>query len=338
MSRRPPSAPNITSTRRRHAIAVVAATVAMTAATMAFPAPSLASGALPSATTLTVTPKSSTAGTAVTLQATVKVLGLNGLGVTPTGSVTFTSTNGSATAQLGSAPLSACLLSQCTARLVTTTLPIGTKSVTASYPGDGLVGPSSGTAAATVAPNPAPGPSSTVVCYAGQPCDTGTVSTGQTHTSVDVSTPASSSTQALSASMAAGQLHCPPSGTPDGDGDDDDAAPFPGDVATFSSTAADVSKTVRYTGTGTVGTLMRHQYNEHTAYVGCYGSVTQFNGFTAGSYGPAPFNSADGLYEAQLPNCATHGGQRPCFTNSAGSGTTDSYVVQTLPGDPKYIG
>jgi hypothetical protein len=292
---------------------------------------------LPSSTTVSASPSSSYAGTPVTLTATVGVLGQNGLGITPTGSVKFTSTNGSATVTLGSASLGSCLLTQCTATLTTSSIPVGTVSVTASYPGDSLVGPSSGSTPVTVAPNPSPGSSSTVVCYAGQPCDTGPVSTGQ-KTSADVSAPPSSSTQTLSATTTTQQLHCAPAGKPDGDGDDDDSTPFPGDLVTFSDTATDVGKTLKYTGTGSTGSLMLHQYQEHTAFVGCYGSTSDFYGYTGGKYGLAPFNAQDGLFEAQLSNCALHSGQKPCFTNTQGSGTTDTYNVFTPAGDPKYIG
>jgi hypothetical protein len=235
------------------------------------------------------------------------------------------------------------LLTACKATLKTNLVPVGTTSATASYPGDGLVGPSSGSASLTVTAPATPGASSTVVCYAGQPCDTGKVQRSTSSTSADVSTPGSASAQTLSASMSTGQLHCPPSSTggPDGDGDDDDGV-FSGDLVTFSSSATDVGKTLKYTGTGNTAKLMKHNVAEHPAFAGCFGSPTQFNGYTTGVYGPAPFNAADGLYEAQLPSCSTHGGQKPCFTNSStttGSTTSsDTYTVLTLPGDPKYIG
>src|SRR5581483_6846352 len=175
------------------------------------------------------------------------------------------------------------------------------------YPGDSLSKASAGTAIVLVTPNTSPGTSATVVCYAGQPCDTGTVSSPDTTQTLDVKTPASSQNQAVSGSLAPGQLHCVPPAVPhDNDNDEDDGAPFPGDLATFSSTATDVGKTVTYTGTGTLGTLMRHEYSEHTNRIGCFGSTTQFNGYTNGVYGPAPFVASDGLFEAQLSNCANN--------------------------------
>ena len=324
---------------RRHRIALIASTAAALTATALMYSPGAhAAGPLSTSTAVTATPSSSTEGTAVTLKATVKVLGLGGLGITPKGSVTFTASNGSATAGLGSAVLSPCFLSSCDASLVTSSLPVGTTSVKASYPGDSFTKASAGSAIVAVIANPSPGSSSTVVCYSGQPCDTGTITSTQGSQTLDVSTPASASNQAVSGSLGAGELHCQIAGTPDNDNDEDDGVPFPGDLATFTSTATDVGKTIRYTGTGTLGSLMRHEYSEHTLYVGCFGAPHPFNGYSNGIYGPAQFVAADGLYEAQLSNCANNSGAQPCFTNVAGTGTTDTYVVKAAAGDPKFIG
>jgi hypothetical protein len=301
-------------------------------------APATAAGPLPSTTTVTAKPASSTVGTQVTLSATVSVLGLPGLGVTPTGSVAFTATNGIATAALGSALLGPCLLTACTATLTTTSLPVGTRSVRGTYGGDVLLGTSSGTAPVTVAPNPNPGRSATVTCYAAQPCDTGVI-TG-TSTTLRVVVDPSAGNQTVTASLDhGGQLHCVFGGRPDRDGDSDDGVPFEGDLATFSSTAADASKTIYYTGSGSVGARMLHEYIEaRTLYAGCYGAPHAFLGYVGGVYTNAKFVPADGLFEAQLSNCANNGGQRPCFTNIQGPGSTDTYRVRTQPGDPKFIG
>ena len=326
---------------RKRALRRPAAAAALAAAAMVValtPSPSSAAGVLPSSTTLAVSPKSSVVGTTVTLTATVKVLNSNGLGVTPTGSVTFTSTNGSQTVTLGSAPIGSCLLTTCTATLKSNAVPIGTTSATATYPGDSLVGPSQGSTALTVTAPTTTSSSSTVICYAGQPCDTGKVQRATSTTSADVSNSGSSSTQTLSASMSTQTLHCPPSGGdgPDGDGDDDDGT-FTGDLVTFSGTATDVGKTLKYTGTGNTGKVMKHNVTEHPKFAGCYGSTNQFFGYTGGVAGPAPFNATDGLYEAQLPSCSTVSNQPPCFTNSSTS-TSDTYTVLAPAGDPKYIG
>jgi hypothetical protein len=160
-------------------------------------------------------------------------------------------------------------------------------------------------------------------------------------TKLDVLSSPSANTQTVSASVSTGNLHCQPAGGgTDGDGDDDDGV-FVGALATFSSTAPDSTKTITYTGTGTAsgttGAIMLHQYQEHTAYAGCYGSTADFTGYTHGVLGAAPFVAADNLFEAQLPNCANKGATKPCFTNvSTASG--DQYVVQTPAGDPKLQG
>lgn len=323
--------------RRRVAVGAVAA-AALAATALALAPGAVAAGLLPTSTTVVATPSSSTEGTAVTVKATVKVLGLGGLGITPKGSVAFTATNGVATASLGSATLSPCLLSSCTAVVVTSSIPVGTTSVTAAYHGDALSKPSSGTVAVLVMANASPGSSATVLCYAGQPCDTGTITSTNGDQTLDVSTPASANNQAVSGSLSAGQLHCQIPLQPDNDTDEDDGVAFPGDLATFSSTATDVGKTIRYGGTGTLGTLMQHEYSEHTSFVGCFGASHPFNGYSNGVYGAAPFVAADGLYEAQLSNCANNSGAMPCFTNVAGTGSSDTYVIQAAAGDPKFIG
>lgn len=301
-----------------------------------------AAGGLPSSTTLAVAPQSSTAGTQVTLTATIKVLGLNGLGVTPTGSVAFTAKNaGGATVGLGSGTVGACLLTVCKATLTTSFIPVNTVSVTASYGGDGLVAPSSGSHAVTVSQPTNPGSSSMVTCYPGQACDTGTMTSTDNTTKLDVKTGASSGSQTVAGSLGNGTLHCiepaEAGEAPPGDRDDDDGV-FVGALATFSSTANDVTKTITYTGTGSTGATMNHQLQEHPNRAGCYGSVTQFKGFTHGTYGNATFNAADGMYEAILGTCSFTHNVLPCMKGVSGSGTTYSYVVTAPPGDPKIIG
>ena len=108
---------------------------------------------------------------------------------------------------------------------------------------------------------------------------------------------------------------------------------------TFSSTAADASKTIDYTGTGSVGAEMLRAYiAAHALFAGCYGAPHPFQGYVNGVYTDAVFVPGDGLFEAQLSNCANNSGQRPCFTNIQGAGSTDTYQVRTQPGDPKFIG
>lgn len=290
-----------------------------------------------STTSVAVLPATQVAGQNVKMTATIKVIGLPNLGIVPAGSVTFTSTNSiGGTANLGTKYFG-CLAFPCKISLGSTKIPVGTVSVTATYSGEPHVTGSSGSTPLTITPNPAPtGTTQTVTCYSGQPCDSGTVTSSDDTTTVQVTSDPSTGNQTLSVSTGKGTLHCKAVAENDGDGDDDDGV-FVGALATFSSTATDVSKTITYTGTGATGATMNHQYGEHTQYAGCYGSPTQFNGYTNGVYGPAPYNNTDKLYVAMLSNCANNSGALPCMTNVAGSGY-DSYVITAPGGDPKGIG
>lgn len=287
-----------------------------------------AAGILPSTTTVTASPASSYAGQSVTLTATVSVLGLPGLGVTPTGSVNFTSTDGTHTYQVGTATIGSCLLTTCTASVTTTSLPEGTTSVTASFVGDTVANPSSGSTPESVKVNPSPGPSSTVTCYQGEPCDTGLVQADPT-TTLDVTSDPSGSTQTLSASLtASATLHfC--------------TATSAGELATFSSTATDAAKKAFYTVYGSAKTALDSAYTSSgTLYLGCFASVNPFNGYTSGVYGPAPQVNEPGIglvYEVNLGSCANNSGAFPCFhyTNGLNYSTVE---VDTNPGDPRYTG
>jgi len=134
---------------------------------------------LTSTTTVTATPSSTTATAPVALKATVAAELVGGLLVTPAGSVTFSATAGDTTITLGSAKLSACLLSllKCTATLTTSDIPTGTATVTASYPGDSLTGPSQGTVQVEVTTPPGIDPDSVVTnCDTSSTCNAPTVS------------------------------------------------------------------------------------------------------------------------------------------------------------------
>lgn len=265
-------------------------------------------GLLPTTTVLTVTPASSVNGQQVTISAAVKLLGvLPGLGVTPTGTVTFTSTDGVHSFAVGAAPLGSCLLTTCTATIQSTMLPVATKSITGTYSGDPISNPSAGMASSTVSLNPSPGSSSTVNCYAGNPCDSGVVRLDPS-TSLEVITSASASNQTVMASITAGGLtHCS-----EFEGD-----PV-GELANFSTTATDVTKQVNYTVDGNAATSLENSYLAAGAlYLGCYASTNPFSGYTAGVYGPAPSVIEPGVgtvFEANLSNCANNSGQKPCFT------------------------
>ncbi len=324
--------------RRTRRLALVAA--AGVTAALALPAANANATIFATTTKVTATPATSLVGTAVTLKATVATaLNL----VPPQGPVTFTSKNAAGmTATLGTVSLAACSKSPCIATLVTSNIPLGSTSVTAAYAAYGLTAKSQGSVAVQVTANSTPGTAQTVTCYAGQTCNTGTIASSDNTTKLQVSSSSSSGNQTVTGSLTSGTLHCAPAGNepPDNDGDDDDGV-FVGALATFTSTAPDSTKTITYTGQGmspgTVGYIMWHQYSEHTGYASCYGQDVPFKGYTGGVYGDAPFNATDGLYVAQLSNCANNGGLKPCFTNLKTS-TSDSYIIKTQAGDPKNIG
>jgi len=319
---------------RLRLVAVVA--TGATAAALALAVPAHAATVFSTTTTLAVTPASTTFGQSVSLNATVKISGINSLGFTPKGTVTFTSKNAAgAVFVLGSASLNSCFLAPCHATLTTSAAPVGTTTAIATYGGDATTKGSSGSHALTVAPVANPGTSSTVTCYAGQPCDTGTINATDGTSHVDVVSGPSGNTQTVSASFGGAALHCVEPAEedgPDGDGDDDDGV-FVGTTVSFSSTSTDSGKTITYTGTGSEGTTMQHQLSEHPTHAGCYGSPNPFNGFTNGVYGAAPFNASDGLYEAILAAC-TFNAALPCMKGVAVSGGFQ-YVVSAPVGDPK---
>lgn len=323
------------SGHRLRLVAAVATTATAAALTLAVPAH--AATIFNTTTSLAVTPTSTTFGQSVTLNATVKISGINSLGFTPHGTVTFTSKNSvGATFVLGSASLKSCFLAPCHAVLTTSAAPVGTTTAIATYGGDAYTNGSSGSHALTVTAVPNPGTSSTVTCYANQPCDTGTINATDGTSHVDVVGAPSGSPQTVSASFGGGALHCsepPEEGGPDNDGDDDDGV-FVGTTVSFSSTSTDSGKTITYTGTGSEGTTMQHQLGEHPTHAGCYGSPHPFSGFTNGVYGPAPFVAADGLYEAILGTCTFTSGVLPCMHGVSVSGGFQ-YVVSAPVGDPK---
>ena len=115
-------------------------------------APAQAAGILPTTTKVQASASPVLVGTPVTLTASVSVLGLGGLLVTPTGRVTFTAANGGPPVTLGSAALSPCLVlfAPCTATLTTSALTVGTNTITASYAGDLLAAASSRTTTVVV--------------------------------------------------------------------------------------------------------------------------------------------------------------------------------------------
>ena len=193
--------------RRAVRAAAALAVVGLVAAGSSLLAPAAsAAGILPTTTTVTASPASSTQGDAVVLTATVNVLGLPGLGITPTGLVSFAALNGSSSTPLGSKALGACLLKTCTASITTTALPVGTTSVNATYAGDLLAAASSGSAGVSVAPltppDPEPDVEDEVTCGNTSTCSTETITSPDGSTELTVSS--NEGNQTVTASLTEG--------------------------------------------------------------------------------------------------------------------------------------
>ncbi len=308
------------------ALGLVAA-VAGASATLA-PSAS-AAGVLPTTTTLAAAPAASTAGDTVTLTATVKVLGLPGLGVTPTGPVAFTASNGSGTTALGTSPIGSCLLTTCTAALSTTGIPAGSTTVTATYAGDTLAAASSGSAPVTVAVPP--DAKTTKTCLAGeQTCNTETISSDDGKTSLQVSSNGGGQT-VTAALYQEGGLHC----------DTRNPNP-PGALAEFDNTSPTASKLVTYTVRDAAAWFLAEEYwHSDGQFVGCYGSPNPFKGFIPGAsegsfvYGDALWSPQDQLYVARLARCV-EGIATPCFTVGNIGWVYGDVEIHTPAGDPRF--
>jgi hypothetical protein len=139
--------------------AAVAMGAGLTLGTMAGLAPSAGAALLPLLPTSTVVSSNGTASVRpTTVTATVSLELVQGLLVTPSGSVTFHNTNGQSSSVLGTAPLSSCLLGLpsllgLTQATCSATIPIrnfcGLGTVTAVYSGatDLIAEPSTGSLA-----------------------------------------------------------------------------------------------------------------------------------------------------------------------------------------------
>ncbi|HWB67352.1 MAG TPA: Ig-like domain-containing protein [Mycobacteriales bacterium] len=314
---------------------------------LALAAPASAAGLLPTTTTVSSSTTSATVGDSVTFTATVSVLGLPGLGVTPAGNVDFSVNNGSGPQDLGTGSLGFCLLKTCTASLTTTALPAGTDVMTATYGGDLLAGTSHGTVTVTMFD----GVSDTTTCAPGQFCSIDEITTNDGTTSLDVTAGPSGQTDVVTGSLTEGeQLSCPVRtdiGT--------------GALADFSNTASDIGKTIDYTGHGATGQQMYNNFLAHPRYAGCFASKHPFMGYVNGVYTNAVLvhETFGDFYEAQIANCRYVGdgdhdrddlAVLPCFINivpeSESSftahelvgGMDDTYRVFTAPGDPKMSG
>jgi hypothetical protein len=305
-------------------------------------APGASAGSLPSTTKVVASPNPVGLDANVALTASVKVLNLPGLGIVPTGTVTFSSDT---VGVLGSAPLGTCVLKTCKATLNVAFLPLGDNVVTASWPGDAYGAASSGQVTVTVDLTTYQ-TKSTVPCPKGSDsCDAGLIDSPDGGTWADLFTNGESSTKhTLSESLSNGSLKCADSNA--------------GDLATFNDSpdVQGLDKELDYTVTDPVeASNVIAAFNSHPTYLGCFASHTPFISGKTGQQAPKVMEGLQTFYEAPLPTCESNGFAAPCVVVCEGVDQYgnfvdgDSVMIEVLweqgnftsdllPLDPKYIG
>lgn len=289
-----------------------------------------AAGLVPTSTSVTASTDIIGATDTATLTATVEF----GLLITPVGTVTFTDpSNGNAV--LGKAKLSSpCLLSlkQCKAHLVVTgsQLASGDNLIKASYTGDGLSKPSSGTTHLYTPQNAG----DDVTCSQFQFCSASDTSPDGT-AGLTVQAGPSNNPNGESVMIAFGTEHLTCS------------TPNTGDIGVFNVSDPSVGDFVIFDSFGAAGAAAQAAHPIHQDGTGGYVCFDSPASFTTASGAPAA-KQADGSFEGVLPPCiATDGGiaNPPCYDggsftpNEGGGGTYETDVVvvpgPTFPSDPR---
>ena len=312
----------------RRACRVIPVTLAAIGMSIFAPAGWLASasadGILPSTTSVVASPSSASVGQTVTLTATVAISGLGSAGITPTGSVTFTS--GSTT--LGTAPLSPCFLTPCVAKLPTTALPRGVDTVTASYTTDGVVGSSHGSTTVTVVQVATPSSPYVQTCAPHQPCDTGVVSASDGSSTIDVMATASNGSDTINTYLGGSTLPCTTANT--------------GQPGNYVVSATDVNKTITYSLFGTAADAFHTAHPSATPPHVCYFADVPFSGYypnggnwtgTSSDYvlrSQVPYNSSLHGYVGLLPACNSQKSNSPCVVSQTFSTGSPDQVVFVL--------
>jgi hypothetical protein len=319
----------------RRAIATIAAAGAATGLALVIPATANAAGTAPSSTTVKASPSPAGVEANVAIVASVKILKLPGLGVAPTGTVTFSADT---VGDLGSAPLDTCVLKTCKATLNTTSLPEGVNVITASWPGDSVGKQSSGTTHLTINETSYPNSSSVPCSKNDNFCDAGLIESNSGNTWADLFTDQQGSVKhTLAESLGGAKLKC--------------ADPHAGDQSTFSDTpdVQGIFKTMDYTVTDpSQADNIRAALDSHPGYLGCFAAHNPFISGKTGNTAPLVVEGTQALYEAPLPVCG-EGSDAPCVDIEDGvdqyGENTESDVITIVVnweygqfGDPKYIG
>jgi hypothetical protein len=311
------------------AIAVVGLIAA--APTAFLSAASAVTGGFKTSTTVSASPTTSDVGQSVTLTAKVGITAIGGAGFTPSGSVTF-SVGG---VTLGTAPLKGCVvLTPCAAMLATTALPRGTDTVTASYPGDTITAPSSGTTTVTVIQVATQTAPYTQTCPAGQPCDTGVLYADDGSSTIDVAATASSGPDTINSYLGGSPLPC--------------STPGAGELGNYTVSATDVTKTITYSLLGSAADAFNSAHPTQPPPHVCYLATLPFSGYypnggnwtdTSADYvqrSTVPYNSSLGGYLGLLDACtSSHGSinNAPCVESqtfaagASGVQDTETFVI-----------
>jgi hypothetical protein len=308
----------------RASLVTIAAVGLSAAGPTAWLASASAAGGLSTSTSVTAAPASSTVGQAVKLTATTGITALGGLGITPTGSVVFTS--GGVT--LGTGALGTCLLKACTATITTTALPRGADVVTATYPGDGLTATSFGVTTVTVIQTADSGNQFTQTCTAGTPCDTGQIYADDGSSAIDVAASASHGSDTIDTYLGGTALPC--------------STPGAGDLGNYTVSATDVTKTITYTLVGSAADAFNTAHPTQPPPHVCYLATLPFAGYypnnghwtgTSSDYvqrSSVPYNSTLGGYLGLLDACNAQKSNAPCVVSqtftAGGAGGQDQEV------------
>jgi hypothetical protein len=228
------------------------------------------------------------------------------------------------------------VLTPCIATLQTTALPRGDHTITATYNGDGLTSPSSGTTPVSVHQVATPTNQSNTTCAAGQPCDTGTLYADDGSATLRVQATPSSGEDHINAYLGGNVLPC--------------STPGAGELGNYTVSANDVQKTITYALYGNAATAFHNAHPTTPPPHLCYLSDLRFSGYypsnghwtgTSSDYSggvhPVPYNSSLHGYVGLLPQCNANHSNSPCVisqTFTAANGNNPPQVVWVLDEEP----
>lgn len=321
----------MTKRRLKAASAISAAAVVAAIAPGLATSPANAGGLslhLPSTLSVSATPSED--GSQVTFVATVKVLNLPGLIITPSGSVTFTNNNAT---QIGSpAKIASCLLTTCTATMTAPTSALNfansnLDTITASWPGDLIAAPASNT-----------------VDVSASDCGQYGCVAQVENTTTDLYITSDSDTGSITASLGGAALPCSVSGG--------------GSVGNIGMSGLDSDVSIDLDYYGAAGTAYANVVEQAKHDYMCWVKPTSFpawtnNGSPTFTGTPSDFNRLGpaalitsgpyaGQYAGLLPDCGELGDVEfdyACISDQGPSEGGNFFThIETPPGDPRTGG